>query len=158
MRDVEGRRIALTNETFAQALTATNPDISAFTRRGGKVVMYHGYSDADVPSLGSVDYYERVTRFFGDRGEDIRKSARLFMVPGMGHCRGGAGATDTFDGMTALEEWVERGIAPERIVASNLSQGVVKKTRPLCPYPRVARWTGTGSTDDAANFVCAEPK
>ena len=77
-------------------------------------------------------------------------------APGMGHCRGGPGP-DQFDALTALERWVEHGEAPERIVASRVSDGVVDRTRPLCPYPQVAKWTGTGSTDDAANFVCAMP-
>lgn len=155
---IDGKRIELTRETFAQAQTATSPDIGAFTKRGGKVLMYHGWGDSDVAPLATTDYYERATRFFSGKGEDIRKSVRLFMVPGMGHCRGGAGATDTFDALTALEDWVEKDRPPERIIASHLVQGVVKKTRPLCVYPQVAKWTGNGSVDDAANFVCTEAK
>ena len=78
---------------------------------------------------------------------------RLFMVPGMGHCDGGPGTT-TFDPLPALEQWVEKGVAPEKILASRVTKGVTERTRPLCPYPQAARWKGTGSTDDASNFVC----
>lgn len=78
------------------------------------------------------------------------------MAPGMGHCRGGPGP-DRFDALTALERWVEQGEAPTRIVAARVRGGVVDRTRPLCPYPEVARWNGAGSTDDAANFACAAP-
>ena len=151
---IEGKRIAITGETYAQALTATSPNLGAFTNRGGKILIYHGYADSDVPPLGTTDYFERASRTFSDRGEDIRKSVRLFMVPGMGHCRGGAGATDTFDALAALEDWVEKGQTPERIVASHFAPSGGKKTRPLCSYPQVAKWTGVGSIDQAANFVC----
>jgi Tannase and feruloyl esterase. len=80
-------------------------------------------------------------------------SVRLFMVPGMGHCSGGEGP-NTFDVVSALERWVEQGQPPDRIVASHSTNNVVDRTRPLCPYPQVAAYKGTGSTDDAANFVC----
>ncbi|MBV8904191.1 MAG: tannase/feruloyl esterase family alpha/beta hydrolase, partial [Acidobacteriia bacterium] len=80
-------------------------------------------------------------------------SIRLFMVPGMGHCRGGDG-TDTFDPVTALDQWVTKGEAPGRIEASHQSKGITDKTRPLCPYPQIAQYTGAGSTNDAANFRC----
>jgi feruloyl esterase len=80
-------------------------------------------------------------------------SVRLFMIPGMNHCQGGNG-TDRFDGIAALSEWVERGKAPDRIIASHQTAGRVDRTRPLCPYPKVAAYKGSGSTNDAANFVC----
>jgi feruloyl esterase len=100
----------------------------------------------------SVNYYNSVVKTFGGESKTI-DSVRLFMVPGMGHCGGGAGPT-TFDMIGALERWVEHGKAPDRIVASHLTDGTVDRTRPLCPFPRVAAYRGTGSTDDAANFVC----
>ena len=81
---------------------------------------------------------------------------RLFMAPGMGHCGGGEGP-DTFDKVKALEDWVERGKAPARFEASHSTNGRVDRTRPLCPYPQVARYSGTGSIDDAANFACKAP-
>ena len=79
------------------------------------------------------------------------------MAPGMGHCRGGPGP-DRFDALTALERWVELGEAPARIVASRVADGAVDRTRPLCPYPEVARWNGSGSTDEASNFACVPPQ
>ena len=81
---------------------------------------------------------------------------RLFMVPGMGHCAP-AGGPSNFDALGALEAWVERGVAPEAIIASRTTNGSVDRTRPLCPYPQVARWKGTGSSDDAVNFACVAP-
>jgi len=90
-------------------------------------------------------------------GKDTSDFYRLFMVPGMMHCRGGVGATDQFDTVAAIEQWVERGVAPQRLTASHKTTGVVDRTRPLCPYPRVARYTGSGTTDEAANYVCRLP-
>jgi feruloyl esterase len=112
--------------------------------------MYHGWNDPAISALNSVDYYESVVvaarRFRAGAAEDF---FRLFMVPGMQHCGGGPG-TDTFDALGALERWVEEGVAPDRIIAA----GAVDRTRPLCPYPQVARYLGQGSTDDARNFAC----
>jgi len=82
---------------------------------------------------------------------------RLFMVPGMWHCQGGPGATN-FDMIAPLDQWADRGVAPDKVIASHITNGVVTRTRPLCPYPREAQWNGTGSTDDAANFVCGLPR
>lgn len=87
--------------------------------------------------------------------QETRDFFRLFMVPGMAHCRGGAG-TSEFDEQKALEAWVERGIAPDRIEASHLENDVVTRTRPLCPYPQTAQYDGTGDTNDTTNFVCAD--
>ena len=83
-------------------------------------------------------------------------AVRLFMVPGMGHCGGGEGPNE-FDSLAALEQWVEKGKAPDQIVASHLTNGKVDRTRPLCPFPQVAKYKGTGSIGDAANFECKEP-
>jgi feruloyl esterase len=82
---------------------------------------------------------------------------RLFMVPGMQHCFGGPGAT-AFDMIEPLDQWADKGVAPAKVIASHATNGVVDRTRPLCPYPQEAQWNGAGSTDDAANFVCALPK
>jgi hypothetical protein len=82
--------------------------------------------------------------------------ARLFMVPGMGHCAGGNAPT-RFDALAALEPWVEKGTAPEKMIAAQVVQGETKRTRPLCVYPQVAKWNGTGSPDEAANFTCKQP-
>ncbi len=145
-----------------KALDANDTDLRPLRDRGGKLLVYHGWSDADISPIGTIDYYEEAMSVVGDgRTPDEALDAtqeffRLFMVPGMGHCRGGPGP-DRFDALTALEHWVEQDTAPERIIASKLEGGEVVRTRPLCPYPQVARWNGTGSTDDAANFACAMP-
>jgi len=133
---------------------ALNPDLRAFLERGGKLLQYHGWSDPQIPPMHSVNYYESVA---AARGRvDFDSSYRLFMVPGMQHCQGGAG-TDTFDALAAVERWREAGTAPDSIVASRVRNNRVERTRPLCPYPQTARYRGTGSTDDAANFVCRKP-
>jgi len=98
-----------------------------------------------------VRYFERVAQQTGPSTADFY---RLFMVPGMFHCSGGIG-TSTFDALTPLVEWVEKGAAPQTIAASRIVDGKVVRTRPLCSYPQVARYKGTGSIDDAANFACA---
>ena len=147
-------------EAFAPILDATSPDLRAFRRHGAKLLMYHGFSDPLISPLASLDYYGSLVDFFGSRKrgdddglEDVQKFARLFMIPGMGHCSGGPG-TDQFDGIQALQDWVERRIPPTRILASHLTNGMVDKTRPLCAWPQRAVYKGSGSTNDAANFVC----
>jgi Tannase and feruloyl esterase len=136
----------------AKILNATDPDLIAFKAHGGKLILYHGWSDPIIAPLESVNYYKSVVAAMGSE----RKTTdfmRLFMVPGMMHCGGGPGP-DTFDKLGAVVRWVEQGIAPDKIVASHSTHGVVDMTRPLCPYPKMARWNGSGSTNDAANFVC----
>jgi feruloyl esterase len=122
--------------------------------------MYHGFADPLITPLASLEYYGKLVDFFGSRNrgrgddlEEVQEFARLFMIPGMGHCNGGPG-TDTFDGIAALQDWVEHRKPPKRILASHLTAGVVDKTRPLCAWPQTAVYTGSGSTNDAANFVC----
>jgi len=141
-------------EPMSRILDATDPDLGAFQARGGKLLLYHGWADTGVNPLTTVRYYERVRERLGPGTESF---ARLFMVPGMFHCRGGLNV-DRFDGLAALIAWVERGQAPAQLVASRIEEGRVVRTRPLCPYPRVARYRGKGSTDTAANFVCEAPK
>ena len=114
--------------------------------------MYHGWADQLVAPGTSINYYNSVLKALGGASR-AGASVRLFMVPGMGHCGGGDGP-NAFDAVTALERWVEHGQAPEQMVASHSTNGVVDRTRPLCPYPQVAVYKGTGNTDDAANFVC----
>jgi feruloyl esterase len=146
----------LIDQKLAAALNATDPDLRPFKRRGGKLLHYHGYSDADIPPRSSINYYQRVTKTLGGRSQ-VDPFYRLFMVPGMGHCGGGPGA-NSFDMLPALQQWVEHGMPPAKVVATKYidddpKNGVVR-THPLCPYPQIARYKGTGNTDDAANFKC----
>jgi feruloyl esterase len=173
--------VALTNnkpagsgETWQEALDANNPDLGAFKRHGGKLLMYHGYADPFVTPLGSLDYY---TAMVGANGHGLgavkqtQSFARLFMAPGVTHCGGGPGA-NVFNGpdnlggpedsdhdvFLALRQWVEEGMAPKRIIGTkyvgdNPANGIAF-TRPMCPYPQLAQYRGSGVTTDAANFVC----
>jgi feruloyl esterase len=129
-----------------------NPDLAAFAKRGGKLMLYHGWADQQVAPGSSIEFYKSAV---SDSGNPAGASnwIRLFMVPGMGHCWGGEGPDD-FDKMSVIEQWVEHGKTPERIVASHVAAGKVDRTRPLCPYPQVARYKGAGNIDDAANFTC----
>jgi feruloyl esterase len=145
--------LARADEIDAGLLNALDSDLSTFFGRGGKLIQYHGWSDPQISPLNSTDYFRRVLDTLGG-AESVDQSYRLFMAPGMGHCGSGEGPNQ-FDMVAALEEWVEHGAAPDRIVASRVEQGRVIRTRPLCPYPTVARYKGSGSPDEAINFVCA---
>jgi len=136
-------------------MNATDPDMQKFFSRGGKLILYHGWSDSQVPPVNTIKYYDQVVAHIGGAAK-ASEHVRLFMAPGMGHCAGGEGP-NAFDKVKALEDWVERGKAPARFEASHSANGRVDRTRPLCPYPQVARYSGSGSSDDAANFVCKAP-
>ncbi|MBM3812784.1 MAG: tannase/feruloyl esterase family alpha/beta hydrolase [Acidimicrobiia bacterium] len=132
-----------------QMLDAVDPDLSAFRARGRKMIMYYGWADSALNPLMGVEYYEGVLKKMGAGTRDF---FRLFMVPGMFHCAGGVG-TDRFDAFTPLAEWTEGKQAPALIVAS---QAKPARTRPLCVYPEVAKYKGSGSVDEAGSFVCAQ--
>ncbi len=123
--------------------------------RGGKILLYHGWSDPNITPLISVEYYNKTVAANGGLDKTYNE-VRLFMVPGMGHCGGGDGP-NVFDKIDALSNWVELGKAPDQIIASHSTNGVVDRTRPLCPYPQTAKYKGTGSIDEAQNFVCTKP-
>jgi hypothetical protein len=131
-----------------------NPDLTEFRSRGGKAIVWHGWADQLISAQGTVDYYERVTKQMGGP-EKTSEFLRLFMAPGVAHCGGGSGPVPAGQ-LEALLAWVEDGKAPETLTAVRRDQaGAVTRSRPLCRYPFVAKYRGTGSTDDAANFVCS---
>jgi feruloyl esterase len=127
-----------------------NPQLTGFAQHGGKLLIYHGWADQQVAPGASIQFYESASRL-GPKPAD--GWIRLFMAPGMAHCAGGEGPSE-FDALGALEHWVEQGSAPAQILAAHRTAGHVDRTRPLCPYPQVARYQGSGSIDDAANFAC----
>lgn len=163
---------------LAPIINADNPDLRPARQSARKILQFHGWADPNIAPQFSIDYFEAVRKLLGGDTGDFY---RLFMVPGMAHCSGGIGPVNVggvdpteagvpipslignpeSDWTSALQRWVEQGVAPERILATefDLTSGApprARATRPLCPYPRVAVYSGTGSTDDAANFQCAE--
>jgi feruloyl esterase len=159
------------DEKTAPMLNATMANLTAFKARGGKLILYHGWNDPAISALNTVNYYNDVVSKMGAR--ETEAFIRLYMVPGMQHCGGGpgtdyfgqgaAGVRDAQHNMElAVEEWVEKGSTPAAIVATKYEGGDpakgVKMTRPLCPYPQVAKYKGSGDTNDAGNFVCEASK
>jgi hypothetical protein len=156
------------DEKLAPVLNATDPNLKAFSARGGKLILYHGWNDAALPPVNTINYFQSVVAKLGQR--QANGFMRLYMAPGVQHCAGGPGP-DTFGQMVtsaqsdpqhdltlALERWVEQGVAPEQVIATKRQganpQAPASRTRPLCPYPQVARYKGSGSTDEVANFNC----
>jgi feruloyl esterase len=129
---------------------AVDPDLRAFKARGGKLLLYAGWGDTTITPENTVLYYENL---LAEMGRDQGDFTRLFMVPGMGHCRGGAGPY-SFDTIGTLEQWRERGVAPAQIMGRNPQSGLA---RPLCPFPQYAKYKGTGDLKDAANWACTAP-
>ena len=140
-------------DAWSKLADAKDPDLSKFMKRGGKLLMTYGWSDTILQPMMGVNYYEQA---MSKNGPNTKNSFRLFMVPGMSHCSGGIGP-DRHDPMTAMINWVEKDQAPASIAASRVVNNQVVRTRPLCPYPQVARYKGQGSIDDAANFGCVTP-
>jgi hypothetical protein len=140
-------------DDWSKQADAKNPDLSKFHKRGGKLIMTYGWADSILQPLAGVNYYEQAV---AKNGSDTAGFFRLFMVPGMAHCGGGIGP-DRNDAVTAVIDWVEKQTAPNSIVASRVVNNQVVRTRPLCPYPQVARYSGQGSIDEAASFRCVAP-
>ena len=148
------RDVKFVDDKAGPIYNATNSDLKRFKTHGGKLILYHGWSDAAIPPTNTVKYYQSILSKMGQ--QDAGGFTRLYMVPGMQHCTNGPGPS-RFDALSALEQWVEQGKPPEEIVAAHVTNGVVDRTRPLCAYPQEAHYKGTGSTDEAANFMCALP-
>ena len=154
--------VELVDAKLYGVLNAIDPDMRDFKARGGKLIVYHGWADPGVMPQRTIDFYNEIVDYagkaMGGNGREYTDEyLRLFMVPGMGHCRGGVGP-DRADYMGAISAWVEQGKAPDRITARREENGKITMTRPLCPHPQAARYKGRGDTNDAANFECAVPK
>jgi hypothetical protein len=159
--------VAASDKKFAGVLNATETDMRPFKSRGGKLIIYHGWNDAAISALNTIRYYEAVQNKMGQ--PEAASFLRLFLVPGMQHCGGGPGPdvfgqsgfstpSDTQHNIyLALEQWVEKGAAPATVIATKQpSDGsTARVTRPLCAYPEVAKYKGSGETNDASNFACA---
>jgi feruloyl esterase len=146
--DAEAAEVAAAASTLGDTAAWTN--LSSFSGHGGKLLFYHGVSDPWFSSLDTVQYYEQLAAASGGAAA-TRDWSRLFLVPGMGHCGGGA-SLDQFDALSAIVDWVESGRAPDRIVATG--SAFPGRSRPLCPHPQHAHYKGTGNPDDAASFEC----
>lgn len=154
--------LAYALEKVGPAVDSNDPDLRPFRDNGGKLIVYHGWSDPDISPVASINYFDSVVDVIAQESgveqalSDTQEFYRLFMVPGMAHCAGGPGP-DRFDALSALEDWVERGIAPETIMASKIVDDEVVRTRPLCVHPEMATYDGTGDPDDASSFSCNAP-
>jgi hypothetical protein len=156
-----GRDFMLAEHRVGWMLDSDNPDLRAFARHGGKLLLYQGWADPAVAPGNIITYYKLLTTDLGT----LANHARLFMVPGMSHCWGGAGP-NVFDALGALNRWVEHDVAPERLVATKYDHDIAGDlglpakplmTRPLCPWPMREQWKGVGTSDTAANFLCVRP-
>jgi feruloyl esterase len=157
------RDVRTADAKVGAVLNNDSPDLRAFRGAGGKLILWHGWDDPLISALHTLEYYQKVAAFFAAHGSgpatdaaNLQSFARLFLAPGVNHCGGGPGP-DTFDMLTALENWVEHGTAPESVVASHATKGVVDRTRLLCTYPHVAAYKGSGDINDAQNFECHAP-
>jgi feruloyl esterase len=155
------------DDAMAAKLNANTPDLEEFKSHGGKLLLWHGFADPEVPTLNTIAYYERLvtSETRGGRHDDgkrkeglqrTQKFARLFLAPGVAHCSGGPGPDNFGDVISRLVQWVEQGVAPDQIVASKIVNGVTTFTRPLCPYPALPRYSGVGDPTKASSFACVD--
>lgn len=150
--------------TLGPDVNSVDPNLDKFRRLGHRLLIYHGWADALVTPGGSVGYWDAVSAHIRSEGHESYRSTgtpddfyRLFMVPGMYHCGSGPGA-DSFDPLSAMVDWVEHGVAPDQIIATKYGpSGEAVFQRPLCPYPRFAKYLGSGNINDAASFACVAP-
>ncbi len=143
------------DQKLGSIMNAIDPDLKAFQQHGGKLIMYHGWADQAIQPENSINYYSSVVTAMGGP-QKTQEFLRLFMVPGMTHCQGGAGP-NSFDALTALERWRENNAAPDKLIAAHSTGNVIDNTRPLCPYPQAAIYKGSGNTTDAGNYTCGNP-
>lgn len=149
------------DQEIGPILNSSDPDLSAFAARGGKLILFQGWADAAITALGTIQYYRNLQRKMGNK--EAQQFVRLFMAPGMMHCSGGPGPNN-FDAVAAVDQWRQKNEAPESLLAVKYAdsaaaltgppQGEPLVTRPLCAYPRVGHWTGKDSSDEAENYVC----
>lgn len=151
--DVDARMSAVLADAMNALTDTTSTYLSSFASRGGKLLFYHGMSDTGFSPLDTIDYYQKMSKANGGM-DQVQNWSRLYLVPGMGHCRGGAAALDEFDLLTALSNWVEKGTAPDSVVATG--KAFPGRSRPLCAYPKHAEYTGQGNPEDAKNFACRD--
>jgi feruloyl esterase len=151
--DVDQRLFSLLANPLEAVTDTTWTNLSSFSARGGKLLFYHGMSDQAFSAMDTLDYYQRMTKANGGR-DQVQNWSRMYLVPGMYHCRGGEFALDTFDLLTAAVNWVEKGTAPESVVATG--KAFPGRSRPLCAYPKYAHYNGQGDPEDARNFECRE--
>ena len=138
-------------EEFGSVLATDTADLAGFRDRGGKAILWHGWADQLIYAQGTIDYYQRVRERMGDKTPGF---LRLFMAPGVAHCRGDPGPQPTGQ-FEALVKWVENGIVPEMPIAAGKTSAGATRSRPLCPYPLVARYKGSGNIDEASSFTCS---
>ena len=137
------------------AVNGSDPNLKPFKDRGGKLILYQAWNETIIPPRTLMDYYREIEGAMGG-ADQTRDFVRLFMVPGSRGCPGFGNAED-FDTLKAVEQWVEKGVAPEKIIYSHRDRGKVYRTRPVCAYPNVAIYRGSGDPNDAANFSCGTP-
>jgi feruloyl esterase len=145
-----------TYERARKIYDATSHDLHAFKARGGKMVMWHGLADGGIMATSSIGYYDAVVKRMGGR-KQTEDFFRMFLVPGVHHCQGGPGPSE-FDALTLLENWVEKGQAPDVLMTQRSSDGVVERTRPVYPYPIQARYSGKGDPKQSSSFVPVDPR
>jgi feruloyl esterase len=148
--DAERDLMKLRASRFADMFEADDPDVTSFVTRGGKLLIWHGMDDPGPSAAATVDYFNELERVMTSRANAVRSSVRLFLAPGVYHCRGGPGP-DRLDALDSLDRWVETGAAPERLLARKLDSPLV---RPLCPYPALGRYKGKGDPNDPMSFEC----
>ena len=144
--------LPLALENAGSIVEANDPNLAKFKARGGKLLLWHGWADPGPAPENTINYYNEVTQKLGGKQDDW---LRLFLLPGVGHCGGGVGP-DQADWRGAMEKWKESGTAPVQVVATRAPRnGLTELSRPICPYPQIAKYTGSGDTNNAKNFVCA---